>query len=375
MRFCLLALILCFNITFSQSTFWEFGDNTESKSSLRALLGDEKGLLVFRANNQIGVVDLSTFEGYVINESSNTYSLSISPDGKRLVYQLGSNTLVLRWLKPDNTEKTTIAQGYEPHWWVDQQSGQEYLVFETVNKAMELKHPDFAPTASDTKYPGETHMIRISGIQTVGEAEVILDQGYKAGLSYDGKWLATGDQSPVVYNRETKQFIPLSYHKQTCWPVLSPSKDPAHQGDLSFVNERHDTLIVRNAKDELVWNMAFANSSLSGGKWHSNGWSNKEDYMSVGYTLPGSTGRIALSFIRPSLNKAIPILWYKDKSLDIVHQDLWLESVSSSIGQLRKPVNHQLIRTNLGFDYKGSNYLLNGKLENPKRISRSIRLQ
>ncbi len=315
----LVAAIICIAKANAISAAFEI---LATSSEVRDIIGEYQGYAVMAKDldnrDRLVVLRLPDLTYYEIDASdiAKAVNIRISPDGQWVAHNAYRNPerIIVRSLAEGANIHYDVGEGYYPHWWKDPTSDKLYLVWSSANEN------DIVAT-----YDGETYRREIINGQLIGDRETIFNEGYKAGLSKNGRWLGTASLSVFLYDIHNQQKHAITTGNSTCWPRMNPATDPARMDQICFINTDHDTLITKNSSDEIVWQMPFPENAFgpfdaSKNKWHSNGWSNVEDVMLTGvysdYLTPG-TKKYYMVLVRRS-----------DKKFCVLaeagpHQDMW----------------------------------------------------
>ncbi len=301
-------------------------------SDIQEVLGEHTGIAVFRERDGVTLVSLTLPDlvvDTIIQEDTDLKHVRLSPDGNYVLYH-SDGIIHMQGIGERKDEHYELGQGFFPQIWLDPHDGTEYLICGT-NQSMTL----LEPLGSATKYGGGTYRRRLQNHQFGGDIELMLDQGYKGGISQDGRWIGTAGRTPCLYDMENDTVYKLtipSHRTSTCWPRINPTADPAEMDQISYLNCWHDTIVVKNSRDSVVWAFRYPDSLFGsfgtgnpGRKWHSHGWSNHEKFMLTGIrndslTLEGSEKRFYGVLVRRSDKAVVKICRFG------AYQDLHIHS-------------------------------------------------
>lgn len=133
----------------------------------------------------------------------------IHPDGKRVVYNQSFGATDIMVLSLDDCEPVKVAEGANPHWHVNQETGKTYIVYRDNNDCF-----------VEVPQPGKTLLLEMDDKnQPVGDPELIVEHGYAGGISTDGRYLATGFMIPCAYDRKTGRLSA---------PIGTVLREPGH---------------------------------------------------------------------------------------------------------------------------------------------------
>ncbi len=307
-----------------------------TSADIQEVLGDHTGIAVLRELDGETLVSLSLPDlavDTIVQESKDVKHVRISPDGNYVLYH-SDGTIHMQGIGNRKEEHYELGPGFYPQIWLDPSDGSEYLICGT-NQSMTL----LEPLGSATKYGGGTYRRKLEdhqfGENLGGELELLLDQGYKGGMSQDGRWIGTAGKTPCLYDVVNDSVYKLSipsHRTSTCWPRITPSADPAEMDQISYLNCWHDTIVVKNSRDSVVWAFRYPDSLFGtfsignpGRKWHSHGWSNHENFMLTGIrndtlTLEESVNRYYAVLVRRNDKKVVKICRFG------AYQDLFIHS-------------------------------------------------
>lgn len=239
-------------------------------------------------------------------------NIKISPDGQWIVYNDFSlpNNMYLREIAEDS-QPILLGVGFYPHWLADSPGETMYLVYSSLDDK-----------SLTEKYDGYTFRQEFRDGELVGEPDTLLDQAFKAGVSKNGRWLATADKTPMLYDLHEQRLHVLTLPEggqSTCFPVRNPTMDPDNMDQVCYINKAHDSLITKDSRDSVVHWLALSTvmkTSFDAKNFQSNGWSNIENIMLTGYRQ--SNGTQCMMIVRRGDKMMWPVC------IGGPHQDLWL---------------------------------------------------
>lgn len=216
--------------------------NIVSKTELAQFLGVApaavQAKLVYVKASATGMNPFFIDFAEAVPQARKIYALSdvkaplISPDGQNLVFFTGTESTpgaIYTCKLMENAIPVYVGAGYDPHWWVDPVGGGTYIIYCTV-----------MGTSMNWPNPGSTYKQRIDPVTlapAAGEAAVLLaPYSLNAGLSKNGRYLATSFQSTGIYDLQGsgawKSVISVA---QACNGSISPSADPALEGQMMYL--------------------------------------------------------------------------------------------------------------------------------------------
>lgn len=266
-----------------------------TSAEVKEFLGDRKGVAIFGDNQKRNMViklslpemkaeTLATF-----GAGSNVFDIRISPDGKYALCNVDDQFNLIDIETKANKGK--VAGGKGQAFWRHPQTQELFVVYGMGVPSMTLAN-------EAARYPGVTLMRKLENDKLSDQIDTLLKEGFRGGLSKDGRWLGTAYNTAVLYDRvlaKRKMLTQLpTTRTYTCWPYMSPSVAPERMDQLMFINELHDTLLVKNSQDQTVWSLGWPaaqfgtfvvkDNTNNSNKWHSGGWSNDEEIFFTGMT-------------------------------------------------------------------------------------------
>jgi hypothetical protein len=143
-----------------------------------------------------------------------------SPDGTRILFNQTFKSTDIFVLELGKEETVKIAEGANPHWYIDNNSNKKYAVYRSENAMF-----DCVPQA------GKTYIIQLNdNYEPIGEPEMISNYGFGGGISTDGRYLCTAFQLSCILDRKTGVLsapwgtvvhMP-SRDNQCCCPSIAP---------------------------------------------------------------------------------------------------------------------------------------------------------
>ena len=276
----------------------------------RAFLGGRSGKVVYLKNSlrQAYFVDFadSALLERKISDDPYCWSPMISPDGSRIVYE-SQASIYIRLLEENSTQRFLIysgsptnGQSFEPHWWINPKTKEEWILFCTGNVA-DLTWPPKS---------GKTFAQKIVDNKPSGPLLTLLPFMMASGRSKNGLWGGTSHHSTGMYKLYADSvqdafFSATNWQDSGGWGAcngsISPSSDPARQNRLMHLNsyltlangevfDNHKAIVIRGYGDKdlntPLWEMGIpgvhCNNDSSGNLfWDHSEWSTNEDYFTA----------------------------------------------------------------------------------------------
>ncbi|MBD3418870.1 MAG: hypothetical protein GF398_02010 [Chitinivibrionales bacterium] len=167
-----------------------------SKTQIASLLGSDKtGRLVYvnKSDSRAYFIDFgaSSFEAKRLSSLANVSSPMLSPDGRYFAFAIdnvrskgncsdGYNTAETYLCKlEESSTPRKVANGFDPRFWQDPNSGKMYLVYRTGY--CKARWPD---------QPGETYKLEVdlSSLSKAGDPIRVYAKGFGGGLSKSGRF-------------------------------------------------------------------------------------------------------------------------------------------------------------------------------------------
>ncbi|MFC1584690.1 hypothetical protein ACFL5V_03980 [Fibrobacterota bacterium] len=277
----------------------------------RAFIGGRSAKIVYLDNyaRELYYIDFddSILTPRKIADDPVCVSPMIHPNGDRIVYE-SQRSVYVRPLMENSPSRTTVFAGNpadissrEPRWWINQITGEEYVIF-TMGDRMDYQWPPAS---------GPTYSQKIEGMTPLGEPLVLLPFLMAGGRSKNGWWGCTSHHSTGMYQLYPDKvenafyaatnwgMIPPiiacnpsispsdSAHKQRRMMHLHPGYPPLHGQELA----NHQGIVIRDWIDpalgeQPLWYMGIpgigCNDDSSGNLyWDYPEWSTDEDYFTV----------------------------------------------------------------------------------------------
>ncbi len=279
----------------------------------RAFLGGRTGKVVYLKdyNSRLYYIDLSDSALQERSVAPDQYCNSpmISADGNRVLYEsLGG--IYIRFLEENSLTRFTILSApirpgyvYEPRWWVDPATGDEYVIYST-GYMEEHEWPQKS---------GQTYIQKLDKNLPSGPARMLLPFVMGGGRSRNGLWGATSNHATGMFKFVPGKIDSAFYASQNwmvegsllaCNPSISTSKNPALQDRMMHLHsgqgaiggksyENHKAIVIRSWNDKSIddplWYLGEpgdnCNNDSSGNLfWNFPEWANDENY----FVLTGS---------------------------------------------------------------------------------------
>ncbi len=161
---------------------------------------------------------------------------SISPDGTRVVYHDGRHICVCR-LEEGGGEAARIGAGYDPRWWIQPETGDEYIIY--VSTRWE----------NSANVRGDTYIRKVARGETrpVGERATLV-RGYalRGGRSRDGRYMSTAQPgwiwAELRPNDTDDALVRIIENRGGGYCNVSVSQDPAHPERFLWLDGPHRRL-------------------------------------------------------------------------------------------------------------------------------------
>ncbi|MBD3317345.1 MAG: hypothetical protein GF344_16275 [Chitinivibrionales bacterium] len=227
----------------------------------------------------------------------------ISPDGTRIAYNTSfmPTDMFVCYLDRD-VPPVNIGFGANPRWWVDTDTGEEYIVYRT--ECAKTTWPDL---------PGVTlkQKIRKGGCVPVDEPVQVYPKGFGAGLTPDGRYLVTGYASLDIVDLVTSQHRQLFGGRQVCSVTIAPD-DTNRLMELRLPHDRFGYHNLDGTDDVEIFKPQGST------EWLTPSWSNDPDFAVAAAGNYGGTYDIYL--IRLSDQAMMKVIW----GGDCIHPHLWV---------------------------------------------------
>ncbi len=128
-------------------------------------------------------------------ENAKAFAPLFNPQGNRILFSSTFAPSEISILSLDNLQMTSIGMGAHPHWWIDPQSGENWIVYRTTNMLY-------------TGFPlGRTMKQRVDHNNLpIGEPAELFPYGFGGGISRDGRFLATGYAHLIIADLQLGTF-------------------------------------------------------------------------------------------------------------------------------------------------------------------------
>jgi hypothetical protein len=288
-------------------------------SQVRAFLGSKSGKLIYTkyetglttsiANPKDGrslwYVDFSEetlVERKVVqNTNIEPRNPCISPDGQYLAYNNWSTggpaaELYVCRMMENATSPVDLGQGAQPHWWINPQNQDLYLVYPGNDIEAEW-HCAFPGSSSDycCHTAGTTSLFKIVNGQGSGTRQTLISYYANAGRSVQGGWLFASSRGTGTYQinpSATSATTPLATNTFPgnnnsglwgCNPTVSPHPTDATTQMMWLNNSSpavHDTIYVGTPLGQLLYTIPKDNAD-GNTVWDTPRWSNDTNYAAA----------------------------------------------------------------------------------------------
>ncbi len=271
---------------------------------VRAFLGGRTGKLVYLKNYSYRMYYLD-FDDSVLQERPLLPYLAANPmiswDGSRVLYERYS-AVYIQDLTDSNTMEHLVYAGpaSEPHWWVQPQTGNEYVTY-TQGSLDDWAWPPQS---------GAAYILKLNGYAGDPPTQLI-PYMMSTGRSHDGNWGATSHHSTGMYRLDSsrvdtaflasKNWMNSGSFLLACNASINPTPNPSRQNRMmhltsgqGLVNgtlyDNHQAVFIRSWNDPDIdhpfWYMGIpgdnCNNDSSGNLfWGFPEWSTDEDYFTA----------------------------------------------------------------------------------------------
>lgn len=247
-------------------------------------------------------------------EDAKAFAPIWDPVGDRIVYSTTFMESDIFVLSMNTLVPQKVGFGAHPHWWINPETGDSYIVYRTEN-GMFTGFP-----------PGKTMRQKLDGNNLpAGEPEIICPYGFGGGITPDGSYLSTGYTHAIVADLRTGEYYqPLGDRQlpngenQVCDVSIAPD-DSMRTMHLRITNEgkgRHDFFGITSF-DGSEYTKIWMPESVE--EWQTPEWSTHSDYGVAVATRKDKTYDIYL--VRISNEELFRLTW--DGGYGHVH--LWIE--------------------------------------------------
>jgi hypothetical protein len=236
-----------------------------------------------------------------------------SPDGNWIVYSTTFFESDIFVMPLDSYEPIHVGIGAHPHWWIDPNSEDRYVVYRTQNGKF------------DGLPPGKTMRQRLDKDHLpIGEPEIICEHGFGGGISADGHFLATGYTHLVVADLIKGQYYqPLGDHQladgenQVCDVSLPPdaSRQVMHLRLTLQGEGRHDYFGISDFRGKTYTRI---DKPVETEEWQTPEWSTHPDFATASGTRSDNTYDLYL--VRISDRETLRLSWQGGYG----HAHLWI---------------------------------------------------
>jgi hypothetical protein len=221
--------------------------SAQSEVSLRAILAGRDGRQLLQRKSDGALFYLEMPSGKMVQVHGATVKRTkydawrggINWDGRRFLYQNGTTIHVVN---DDGSGRKALVEGANPHWWRDQDSGADYVVYN--------QDASMIPCDGDGTGGPATMRIPVEG----GQPEEIWPHCYDAGLSKDGTHIGESYKGAFIGDRSTGRiFGNLPPDKQHCVGSMLPDNTYRLLYEKSTA---HRHVVIANKEGEIVWSFS-----------------------------------------------------------------------------------------------------------------------